>query len=115
MSEDRVYEVEGLPPLSAKDHFSFEISDLKRQYNYCLVNMMPQKDPRPFSLLSTAIHTIPDPEWRDVTMEKLDVLYDKVPYYTEKGILISTTGWGLITDWIQKTRGSITYNLVGEE
>lgn len=113
--ENRVYDVEGLPALSSKDSFSFEISDLKRQYNYTLVNMNANKDPRPFHLLSTAIHTIPDPDWRAESLEKLDVLYDKVPYYTEKGILISTSGWGLITDWIQKTRGSITYNLVGEE
>lgn len=115
MSEDRVYSVESVPPLSSKDNFSFEISELKKQYIYTLVNMNPDKDPRPFSILSTAIHTIPDPEWRADSLEKLDCLYDKVPYYSEEGILISTTGWGIITDWIQKTRGTVAYNLFGEE
>lgn len=114
-ADSRVYEVEGLPALSSKDSFSFEISDLRRQYNYTLVNLNPEKDPRPYAILSTAIHTIPDPDWRVTSLEKLDVLYDRVPYYSEKGVLISTAGWGLITDWIQKTRGTISHNLVGEE
>ena len=48
MSEDRVYSVESVPPLSSKDNFSFEISELKKQYTYTLVNMNPDKDPRPF-------------------------------------------------------------------
>lgn len=116
MSEDtRVTEVEGLPALSSKDNFSFEISDLNHSFNQALLTMNSGKEPRPFAFLLKAIHTIPDPKWRAETMEKLEVLFGEVPYYSEDGIMLCCEAWGLVTDWIQKTRGSITYNLVGEE
>lgn len=110
-----MYEVEGLPALSSKDNFSFEISDLNHSYNQSLLNMNPDKDPRFYAILLKAIHTIPDPKWRAETMELIDELFDDVPYYSEDGIMLCGIAWGRITDWIQKTRGSITHNLVGEE
>lgn len=115
MSEDRVYEVEGLPALSSKDNFSFEISDLNHSFNQSLLNMNSGKDPRFFAFLIKAIHTIPDPKWRAETMEQIDKLFADVPYYSEDGIILCAIAWGKVTDWVQKTRGSITYNLVGEE
>lgn len=113
MSE-RVTEVGTIPELAAKEGFMYGLIQ-NQTHNLNVISNLQHDDPRIMLLLLDAISQIPDPGWRAETKRKVDAALNGVPYNSEEGIAICLTCREMVTDWIQKTRPTVVWNLVGRE
>lgn len=113
MSE-RVTTVGSLPELAAKEGFMYGLIE-NQSHNLNVISNLQHDDPRVMMLLLDAISQIPDPEWRAKTKRMISEELAGVSYNSEEGIAICLTCREMVTDWIQKTRPTVVWNLVGRE
>lgn len=113
MSE-RVTSVGSLPELAAKEGFMYGLIE-NQSHNLNVISNLQHDDPRVMMLLLDAISQIPDPDWRAKTKRKISEELAGIPYNSEEGIAICLTCREMVTDWIQKTRPTVVWNLVGRE
>lgn len=111
---ERVTTVGTIPELAAKEGFMYGLIQNQTHVLNVISNIQPD-DPRIMMLLLDAISQIPDPEWRAKTKRKIDQELSGIPYNSEEGIAICLTCREMVTDWIQKTRPTVVWNLVGRE
>lgn len=112
--DNRVTQIDSVPEINAKDGFMYGLRANQIQ-NLNVISNLQSADPRVMLLLLEAISQIPDPEWRAKTKRAVNDELNGVPYNSEEGIAICLTCRELVTDWIQKTRPSLSYNLIGRE
>ncbi|MDE2518057.1 MAG: hypothetical protein O0X96_05725 [Methanocorpusculum sp.] len=110
----RVFSVGGLPELEVSNTLDFRIFDLTRAQTM-IVSDIRDKDPRPYLNILQQINTIPDPNWRQRVLARLDDLLEDHDFRSVEGHIACIMVSGAVTDWQAKYRPVVSYNLVGKE